>query len=96
MLHPPLKLRPTGSLAAANNGERRHHRSRPILGRQPPEKDTAYARSKVRCPSDGERVNIQGSFLKPHGVVGDEHERAETDLTALSKSAAGNHDDDDR
>ena len=53
-------------------------------------------RTEVRCSSDGERLNVQGSFLKPRGVVGDENERAETDLASLSQSAAGNHDDDDR
>ena len=54
------------------------------------------ARSEVRCPSDGECHNVQGIFLKPRGVIGDKNERAETDLAALSQSAAGNHDDDDR
>ena len=53
------------------------------------------ARVKVHRPLDGERHNVKGSFLKPTGVVGDENERAETDLAALSQSAAGNHDDDD-
>ena len=96
MLHPPLKSRPTGSLAAANSGEGRHHRSRPILSRRLPEKDTTNARAKVHCPSDGEHLNIKGSFLKPSGVVGDENECAEMDLAALSQSSAGNHDDDDR
>ena len=51
---------------------------------------------KVRRPSDGERLDVKGSFLKPSGVVSDENKRAETDLAALSQSSAGNHDDGDR
>ena len=54
------------------------------------------ARAKVRRPSDGERLDFKGSFLKPGGAVGDENEHAKTDLAALSQSAIGNHDDDDR
>ena len=54
------------------------------------------ARAKVRRPLDGEHLNVKGSFLKPHRVIGDENDCAETDLAALSQSAARNHDDDDR
>ena len=54
------------------------------------------ARAKVRCPADGERLDVKWCFLEPSGVAGDENERAETDLRALSQSTAGNHDDDDR
>ena len=78
----------------ANSGERRHHGSRPILGRRLPEKDAADARAKVRRPADGECVDVEWSLLKPSGVIGDKHERAETDLAALNQSTAGNHDDD--
>ena len=80
----------------ANNGEGRHHRSRPILSRWLPEKDAANARAKVRRPSDGERLNVQGSFLNPRGVICNENECTETDLAAHGKSIAGNHDDRDR
>ena len=52
--------------------------------------------AKVRRPADGECLDVKGSFLKPGGVVGDEDERAETDLAALSQSTAGNHDDGNR
>ena len=83
VFHPPLKLRPTESLAVANSGERRHHGSRPILGRRLPKKDVAYARAEVRRPSDGERLDVKGSFLKPSGVICDENKLAETDLAAL-------------
>ena len=48
----------------------------------------------MRRPSDGECLDVKGSFLKPGGVVGDENERAEMDLAALNHLAAGNHDDD--
>ena len=85
MLHPPLKPRPTGSLAPANSRERGHHGSRPILGQRLPEKDAKKARAKVRRPTDWERLDVKGSFLKPGGVVGDEDERAETDLTGGSE-----------
>ena len=44
------------------------------------------ARAKVRCPADGER--LEWSFLEPSGVIGDEHERAESDLAALGQSSA--------
>ena len=86
MLHPSLKPRPTGLLAAANSGEGRCHRSRLILGRQLPKKDATNAHAKVRRPSDRERLNIEQSFLKPCRVVGDENERDETDLAALTNS----------
>ena len=98
----PPRVSPTAEAAidrisgAANSEEGRHHRSRPILSRWLLEKDVVNAREKVHRLSDGERLNVKGSFLKPSGVVGDENERAETDLAALSQSAAGNHDDDDR
>ena len=96
MLHPPLKSRPTRSLAAANSGEGRCHRSRLILGQRLSKKNATNAHAKVRRPSDGERRDVKESFLKPGGVVGEENEHAETDLAALSQSAAGNHDDGDR
>ena len=34
--------------------------------------------------------------VEPGGVIGNEHERAETDLAALCQSSAGNHDDGNR
>ena len=66
------------------------------MGRQLPQEDTADARAKVHCPADGERIDVERGFLEPGGVVGDENERAEMDLAALSQSVAGNHDDGDR
>ena len=53
-----------------------------------PQKDAADARAKVRCPADGECVDVEWSLLKPSGVVGDEHEHAETDLAALNQNSA--------
>ena len=47
----------------------------------------------MRRTTDGERIGVEWSLLEPDGVVGDEDERAETDLAALSQSTAGNHDD---
>ena len=76
VFHLPLKPRSTGSLAAANRGKGRHHRSRPILSRWLPEKDAANARVKVRRPADGKCLDVEGGFLKPGGVIGDEDERA--------------------
>ena len=66
------------------------------MNRRLPKKNTMNARAEVHRPSDGEHLGVQGSFLVPRRVVSDENERAETDLAALSQSAAGNHDDDDR
>lgn len=42
---------------------------------------------------DGECLDVEGSFLKPRGVIGDENKRAEMDLAALSQTSAGNHDE---
>ena len=61
-----------------------------------PQENAADARAKVCCPTDGERLDDEWSLLEPSGVVSDEHERAETDLAALSQSTAGNHDDVNR
>ena len=61
-----------------------------------PKKNATNARAEVSRSSDEERLSVQGSFLEPRGVVGDENERGEMDLVALSQSAAGNHDDGDR
>ena len=61
-----------------------------------PQEDATDARTKVHCPADGERLDVEWSLLEPSGVVGDEHEHAEMDLAALSQTAAGNHDDGDR
>ena len=52
------------------------------------QEDAADARAKVHCPADGERLDVEWTFLEPSGVVGDEHERAETDLVALGQSSA--------
>ena len=96
VLHPLLKPRPTRSFVTAHNGERRHYRSRPILGRWLPQEDAANARAKVRCPADGECLDVERGLLEPSGVIGDESERTETDLVALDQSSAGNHDEGDR
>lgn len=96
MRHPPLEPGPTGTLAPTNSGERGHHRSRPILSRRLPKTNAADARTKVRCPADRERLDVEWSLLEPSGVVGDEHECVEMDLAALGQPSAGNHDDGDR
>ena len=44
--------------------------------------------AKLRCPANEERLDVEWSLLEPSGVVGDEHERAETDLAALGQSSA--------
>ena len=61
-----------------------------------PQEDAADARVKVRRPAGGESVDVEWCLLKPSGVIGDKHERAETDLAALSQTSAWNHDDGDR
>ena len=53
-----------------------------------PQEDTADARAKVRHSADGERINVERSLLKPGRVIGDERERAKTDLAALNQNSA--------
>ena len=66
------------------------------MGRWLPQEDAADARAKVRRPADGERLDVERSFLKPGGVVGNKDEHAETDLATLSQTTAGKHDDGNR
>ena len=96
MPHPPLKPRPTGVFALASRREGEGCWSQLVLGRRLPQEDAADARVKVRRPAGGERVGVEWSLLKPSGVVGDKHERAETDLVALNQTFAWNHDEGDR
>ena len=74
------------ALAGCREGGSR--RSQPILGRWLPQEDAADTRAKVRCPADGECVNVEWSLLKPSGVVSDKHKRTEMDLAALSQTSA--------
>ena len=50
--------------------------------------DATDACTKVRCPADGERLDVEWRFLEPSGVVGDEYECTETDLVALGQTSA--------
>ena len=61
-----------------------------------PQQNAADTCAKMHRTADGERIDVEWSLLKPSGVVGDKHERAETDLAALSQSSARNHDDGNR
>ena len=90
MLHPPLKPQPTGTFAPAGCGEGGRHGSRPILSRRLPKEDVTDARAKVRCPADGERLDVEWRFLEPSGVVGDEYERTKTDLAAQGQTTTKN------
>ena len=65
------------------------------MGRRLPQEDTTDACAKVRLPADVERIDVKWSLLKPRGVVGDEHERTETDLAAFHQSSSRNHDQGD-
>ena len=47
-----------------------------------PQQDAGDTCMKVRRPADGKRVDVEWSLLEPSGVVGNERERAETDLAA--------------
>ena len=96
MPHPPLKSRPTGALAPVGDRAGRRHGGRPILGRRLPQEDTTNTCAEVRRTADGERVDVEWCLLEPGGVVGDERERAETDLAALHQNSARNHDQRDR
>ena len=53
-----------------------------------PEKDAADACSKMRRSVDRERIHVERSLLQLGRVVGDERERAETDLAALEQNSA--------
>ena len=53
-----------------------------------PQEDVADARAKVRRSANWERVDVERSLLKPSRVVGDERERADTDLAALDQNSA--------
>ena len=61
-----------------------------------PQKDAADARSKMRSSADRERIHIERGLLQPGRVIGDERERAETDLAALNQNSTWNHDDGNR
>ena len=61
-----------------------------------PQEDAVDTRAKVHRPAGGERIGVEWCLLEPSGVVGDKHERAETDLAALSQTSAWNHDVGDR
>ena len=56
-------------------------------GSRLPQEDAADARVKVRHSADWERVDVERSLLKPSRVIGDERERAETDLAALNQNS---------
>ena len=58
------------------------------MGRRLPQEDAADTRAKVRRSADWERVDVERSLLKPGRVVGDERERAKTDLAALNQGSA--------
>ena len=66
------------------------------MGRRLPQEDAADARAKVCCPADRECVHVERILLKPSGVVGDERERAETDLAAFHQNSASHHDESTR
>ena len=53
-----------------------------------PQQNTADTCAKMRRAADGERINVEWSLLKLSRVVGDKHERAATDLAALSQTSA--------
>ena len=60
------------------------------------QQNTADTCAKMRRTADGERINVEWSLLEPGGVIGDESERAESELTAHDQTTAGNHVDEDR
>ena len=95
VLYPPLEPRPTGPLAGAYSGESGRRGSRPILGRRLPQEDAAGTRAEVRRPVNGERLDVEGSFLELGRVISNEGECAETDLVAQRQSTTENHVDED-
>ena len=60
------------------------------------QQDAADTCTKVCCPADGQRVDVEWCLLEPSRVVGDESERTETDHAALDQNSARNHDEGDQ
>ena len=46
-----------------------------------PQQNAADTCAKMHRTADGERINVEWSLLEPGGVVGDEGESTETDLS---------------
>ena len=65
-------------------------------GRRLPQQNAADTCAKMRRTADGERINIEWSLLEPGGVVGDEGESAETDLSTLDQKSSSHHDESTR
>ena len=53
-------------------------------------------RVEVRRTTDRESLDVEGGFLEPGGVVGDESECTELELAAHDQTVAGNRVDEDR
>ena len=50
----------------------------------------------MRRTADGERINVEWSLLEPGGVVGDEGESTETNLSTLDQNSSSHHDESTR
>ena len=61
-----------------------------------PQQNAADTCTKMRRTADGERIIVEWCLLEPSRVIGDERERAETDLAALDQNSARNHDEGNR
>ena len=57
------------------------------MGRRLPQEDATNACAEMRRTADGERINVEWSLLEPGGVVGDEGESAEMDLSTLNQNS---------
>ena len=61
-----------------------------------PQQNAADTCAKMRRTADGERIDVEWSLLEPGGVVGDEGESTETNLSTLDQNSSSYHDESTR
>ena len=61
-----------------------------------PQQNAADTCAKMHRTADGERIDVEWSLLEPGGVVGDEGESTETDLSILNQNSSSHHDESTR
>ena len=61
-----------------------------------PQQNAADTCAKMRRTADGERINVEWCLLEPAGVIGDEGESTETDLSTLDQNSSSYHDESTR
>ena len=61
-----------------------------------PQQNAADTCAKMRRTADGERIDVEWSLLEPGGVVGDEGESTEVNLSTLDQNSSRYHDESTR